>query len=521
LLHLAQEKIRIYLQHPIKMKINILKITCIYSLSLIGILLFLSCMYPQTNLIVDASFENGSTAWVLPTGATRITSDPQSGSFSITASDKSGATQTITGLAANTTYELTAWLKSSNESLVQLGVKWHGGNELTAQTASTAFVQLCIKFTTGPTSTSAVIYCSNPAGGRNKMTADTFSIVQTADTPYELVWSDEFNGTGIVDAENWSFESGFVRNEEVQWYQPANAIQQGGNLIIEGRKENPFNARLNPNYVAGSTDWKKSRQYINYTASSIKTAGKKSWLYGRFEIRAKVTNLTGTWPAIWTLGNNCEWPSNGEVDIMENYGGNILANFAWGTNTRWTAKWDSVKLNTITNFVSKDANWLTKFHIWTLDWDINKMSIYLDGLLLNEINLSTTINGTANCSGQNPFRQPQYLLLNLALGAAGGSVNSLDFPTQYIVDYVRVYQLTANLAASKVEKQNTTAVYPNPTKNILTIDYSQSNPRFKIFDVSGKVLISGNGSKVDLSKLKNGVYFVKVENLKPTKIIKE
>lgn len=434
------------------MKNNNLKNTFNYSLSFLRMLLFSSCMYPQTNLIVDANFENGSTDWVLSSGTTRITSDPQSGSFSITASDNSGATQTITGLEPNTTYVLTGWLKSSSNNAVQLGVKWHGGNELISQTTSTAYVQLSVKFTTGPASTSAVIYCMNAAGGSNQMTADTFSLVQTSETPYELVWSDEFNGTGILDAANWSFESGFVRNEEVQWYQSANAFQQGGNLIIEGRKENPINTRINPNYDPSSTDWKKSRQYINYTASSIKTAGKKSWLYGRFEIRAKVNNLTGTWPAIWTLGNNCEWPSNGEVDIMENYGDNILANFAWGTNTRRNAKWDSVKLNTISNFVSKDPDWLSKFHIWTLDWDVNKMSIYLDGVLLNEVNLNTTINGTANCSGQNPFKQKHYLLLNLALGGAGGSVANLAFPTQYIVDYVRVYQLTPNLAVNKVKK---------------------------------------------------------------------
>jgi beta-glucanase (GH16 family) len=503
------------------MKNNTIKNRFRYLLSLLGTLLFSSCMYPQTNLLVDANFENGSTAWVFSTGTTRISSDPQSGSFSIIASDNNGATQTITDLVPNTTYLLTGWMKSSNTNPVQLGVKWHGGNELTVQTTSSAYVQLSIKFTTGPASTSAVIYCSNPAGGSNQMTADNLSVLQTSETPYALVWSDEFNGTGTVDAANWSFENGFVRNEEVQWYQSANALQQGGNLIIEGRKENPVNTRLNPNYVSGSIDWKKSRQFINYTASSIKTVGKKSWLYGRFEIRAKVTNLIGTWPAIWTLGNNCEWPSNGEVDIMENYGDNILANFAWGTNTRWDAKWDSVKLNTITNFVSKDPDWLSKFHIWTLDWDFNKMSIYLDGVLLNEVNLSTSINGSANCSGQNPFRQEHYLLLNLALGAAGGSVTNLAFPTQYMVDYVRVYQLNTNLAVAKVGEQNTTVVYPNPAKNSLTIVHQENNPKFKIFGVSGRVLITGNGSKVDLSKLEKGVYFVQVENLKPTKFIKE
>lgn len=491
-----------------------------YSMFLFIPLLFSSCMYPQTNLVVDPSFENEAVAWNIWGGATRTMSDANSGSYAIAAGDNSGANQTITGLTPNTTYVLTGWLKSSNNSPVQLGVKWHGGNELTAQTTSTTYAQLSIQFTTGPASTSAIIYGYNPAGGSNLMHVDNLSLLYTPETPYSLVWSDEFNGTGTVDAANWSFENGFVRNEEQQWYQPDNAFQKDGYLVFEARKENPMNTRLNPNYVAGSTDWRKARRYINYTAASIKTVGKRSWLYGRFEIRAKVTNLNGTWPAIWTLGNSCEWPSNGEVDIMENYGGNVLANFAWGTNTRWTAKWDTFK-KSASSLIAKDPDWFSKFHIWTFDWDEKRMSIYLDDELLNEVDLSTTINGTAACSGQNPFKQPHYLLLNLALISNATTVSNLPFPNQYVVDYVRVYQLDANLSVNEVEKEDVATVYPNPVKNILTIDHPNSNPKFKLHDVSGKVLMSGSGSKIDVSKLKNGVYFVKVENLKPIKIIKE
>ena len=502
------------------MKKNILLNKFEYLVPFFIAMLLSSCMYPQSNLIVDPSFESGSAAWVLTSGASRVTSNVNSGSYALGAVDNSGASQIITGLTPNTTYLLTGWLKSSTNSAVSLGVKWYGGNELVVQTTSSTYTQLSIKFTTGPASTTANIYVYNPNGDTDIMFADNLSLIYTSETPYALVWSDEFNENGTVDATNWSFENGFVRNEEVQWYQSANASQQGGNLVIEGRKENPINTRLNPNYVAGSTDWKKSRQYINYTSSSIKTVGKQSWLYGRFEIRAKVTNLTGTWPAIWTLGNSCEWPSNGEVDIMENYGGNILANFAWGTNTRWSAKWDSYK-KSMNSLLTKDPNWLNKFHIWTLDWDENRMSIYLDDELLNEVNLNTTLNGTAACSGQNPFKQKHYLLLNLALGAAGGSVANLAFPTQYLVDYVRVYQLNSTLAVIKAKNDTIASVYPNPVKNVFTINYSNSNTKYKVYDVSGKILITGTGSKVDASILDNGVYFVQVENLKPIKIIKE
>lgn len=412
-----------------------------YLLSLFILFFFQMGVYSQPNLIVDFGFEKESSAWTFWGGGSRAMSDVKSGSYALIAGNDSGVMQTVKGLTPNTTYILKGWLKSSKNEAVCLGVKWYGGNEFEAQTTSTAYVPLSIKFTTGPANTTAVIYVANPAGGTTIMTADDLSLTATSEKPYKLVWSDEFNGNGPVDAANWNFENGFSRNEEVQWYQSDNTSQQGGNLVIEGRKENPINTRGNPKYDPNSTDWRKSRQFINYTSSSITTARKQSWLYGRFEIRAKITNLTGTWPAIWTLGNSCDWPSSGEVDIMENYGGDILANFAWGTNTKSKPKWDTVKQNVISTFVSNDPKWLDQFHIWTLDWDENKMSIYLDDVLLNEVDLSTTLNGTAKCPGENPFKQKHYLLLNLALGSNGGSVAELSFPTQYLVDYVRVYQL--------------------------------------------------------------------------------
>jgi len=502
------------------MKKNNIKNILRYLASFSALLLFSSCMYPQTNLVVDSNFENGSAAWVLTSGASRIGSNANSGSYAVSALDASGANQTITGLSPNTTYLLKGWFKTSTSSPVNLGVKWYGGNELVVQTTSSTYTQLSIKFTTGPASTTANIYGYNPAGGGNTMIADNFSLIYTSETPYELVWSDEFNGSGAVDAANWSFENGFVRNEEQQWYQPDNAFQKDGYLVFEARKEDPINTRLNPNYIAGATDWKKARRYINYTAASIKTAGKRSWLYGRFEIRAKVTNLNGTWPAIWTLGNSCEWPSNGEVDIMENYGGNVLANFAWGTNTRWTAKWDGYK-KSATSLLTKDPDWFTKFHIWTLDWDENKMSIYLDGELLNEVDLSTTINGTAMCSGQNPFKKPQYLLLNLAMIANAATVSNLPFPNQYLVDYARVYQYNTSLSVNEFQKGDPVKIYPNPVKDMLNITYPDGVLNFKMYDVSGKLLVQGSGTQVDLSDFQKGVYYIKLQNSEAIKFIKE
>ena len=248
-----------------------------------------------------------------------------------------------------------------------------------------------------------------------------------------MVWAEEFDGTGELDPTLWGYETGFVRNEELQWYQEENAVREDGYLVIEGRTED----RPNPDYIPGSSDWKTHRETIEYTSSSITTEDRFEWQYGHLVVRAKVTNLTGTWPAIWTLGTECEWPSNGEVDVMENYGGDILANFAWGTDTRWSPNWDS------SHWPVEDMGegWVDEFHIWELDWTEDAMTILLDGTILNTVNLNDTVNGSVVCAGQNPFRQPHYLLLNLALGgSAGGSVDELSFPTRYVVDYVRWYE---------------------------------------------------------------------------------
>src|ERR1035438_5754186 len=141
--------------------------------------------------------------------------------------------------------------------------------------------------------------------------------VDKYDDGYELVWSDEFNKDGEPDASNWTYESGFVRNEEFQWYQPENAICKNGILVIEAKRE----SRPNPLYVEGSKDWRKKSPTINYYSSCLLTRGKKSWQYGRFEMRARFDINSGIWPAWWTLGVNKPWPGNGEIDIMEDYRG--------------------------------------------------------------------------------------------------------------------------------------------------------------------------------------------------------
>jgi beta-glucanase (GH16 family) len=251
---------------------------------------------------------------------------------------------------------------------------------------------------------------------------------------YKLVWNDEFNAKGKPDAANWDYEKGFVRNEELQWYQPENATIANGVLVIDGKREEV----KNPSYEAGARDWRRNREYAHYTAASINTRGKKEFQYGIIEVRAKIDTALGMWPAIWTLGVSKRWPANGEVDIMEYYRVEgkpaILANAAWA-DERMRAVWDGEKIP-FTHFLQKDADWPNKFHIWKMDWTEASIKLYLDDELLNEIDLTRTLNA----DGYNPFHQPHYILLNLAIGGNGGDPSGTTFPKKYEVDYVRVYQ---------------------------------------------------------------------------------
>ncbi len=250
---------------------------------------------------------------------------------------------------------------------------------------------------------------------------------------WQLVWSDEFEREGMPDPSRWTYEEGFVRNQELQYYtrgREANARVERGLLILEARRER----YRNPLFEPGSTDWRRAREFAEYTSAGLTTEGKAAWRYGRIEVRAKLPTGRGLWPAIWMLGVNRRqvgWPRCGEIDIMENVGYDpetIHANVH-------TEAYNHLRGNNKGDRIRVERPW-TDFHVYALEWRPDRLDFFVDDRRYFRY------ENDGRGSETWPFDQPFYLILNVAVGGSWGGRQGVDdsvFPQRMEVDYVRVY----------------------------------------------------------------------------------
>ena len=259
---------------------------------------------------------------------------------------------------------------------------------------------------------------------------DTFQSNSTTTIEnWELFWSDEFDGEDL-DLSKWNklkWRPGWVNNE-LQAYtdRDTNVFLEEGYLVIQGNIEPGFSG----------TDYVGNDYVADYTSGRVNTDDKFSTTYGRFDIKAKLPNGKGSWPAIWMLGESISsigWPQCGEIDIMEHVGydqglvhGSIHTqeyNHMYGTQ-----KSGSKYVNDVTD----------TFHIYSLEWS----PFYLRYLIDNEP-FFFVYNDSNGDAGKWPFNDPHYLILNLAIGGDWGGVQGVSasaFPMKMLIDYVRVYK---------------------------------------------------------------------------------
>ena len=245
-------------------------------------------------------------------------------------------------------------------------------------------------------------------------------ITKESYTGYDLVWRDEFDGTEI-DPANWTHEIGGDGwgNNERQYYtdRSDNSYLSDGKLVIEAKEE----------IYQGSA----------YTSARMITLDKQEYQFGRVDVRAKLPEGQGIWPAIWMLGANIQdigWPACGEIDIMELVGHEPSTTHGtahWGPEEQPFSTFSGSPYN-----LTDGTKFSDQYHVFTIVWSFNEIKWYVDD---NEF-FKLTKSQVGNFY---PFNNPFFVILNVAVGGnwPGYPDETTVFPQRMHVDYVRVFQL--------------------------------------------------------------------------------
>jgi beta-glucanase (GH16 family) len=236
---------------------------------------------------------------------------------------------------------------------------------------------------------------------------------------YTLTWSDEFSETSL-DPSVWNQEIGNNNgwgNNELEYYTNSskNTFVSNGNLIIEARKE--------------------AMSGFNYSSARLTTQNKKTFKFGRIDIRAKLPVSKGMWPALWMLGTNIttmNWPTCGEMDIMELIG-------TYPSRVSGTMHWKNASgdhTSKGTNYTLSSGNFSQQFHVFSMVWAQDIINCYVDDQLY--LTVTSADVGAANY----PFNANQFFIFNVAVGGdwPGSPDVTTVFPQRMFVDYVRVFQ---------------------------------------------------------------------------------
>lgn len=253
---------------------------------------------------------------------------------------------------------------------------------------------------------------------------------QPAPNGWTLTWSDEFNGPdgSAIDSSKWVQEvgGGGWGNDELEYYttRPQNSFIQDGNLVIKAIEEK----------YTGSD--KVSR---NYTSARLKTQGKFSQMYGRFEARIKIPRGQGIWPAFWMLGDDIDkvqWPTSGEIDIMENIGKepNMVHGTIHGPGYNGAGGISATLATAV------DQKFADDFHVYAVEWEPKEIRFYVDEFLY-----ATRTPADLPKGAKWVFDHPFFIILNVAVGGGwpGNPDSTSVFPQTMLVDYVRAYKRDA------------------------------------------------------------------------------
>ncbi|MEI6575335.1 MAG: family 16 glycosylhydrolase [Bacteroidota bacterium] len=313
----------------------------------------------------------------------------------------------------------------------------------------------------------------------------------------QLIWSDEFDGTGSPNSLNWGFDlgAGGWGNNEIQTYTSVayNVRQESGNLVIEAHK-------------VGNA----------WTSARLISHNKFNFTYGKIEYRAKIPAGIGTWPALWMLGESlftgAGWPGCGEVDVMEHVG----KHQGYIHSSIHTTSSSGNTINTSNTFI---YNATTQFHVYAANWTAEKIEFSIDG------NIFYTYNPPVKNNATWPFYNPCFIIMNVAMGGNWGSdpqyetnglKNGID-PALSVarmeIDYVRVYAPSSAIEEFPSNDGKTLSFMPNPSNGKIQIKIPAGKKiQGTIYNLTGADVFhfqaSNDINTFDVSSLPKGMYFI-------------
>ncbi|ANU71610.2 hypothetical protein A4V06_00355 [Enterococcus faecalis] len=370
---------------------------------------------------------------------------------------------------------------------------------------------------------------------KTEISIDNLVVVEKSESNYEIIWQEDFDKSEL-DKDTWSYMPGTVGRSEQQNYTTSknNVNVENGNLVLSVTKREKEES--NPRKSNGRT--------IKYDSGFINTSGKKDFLYGRIEMKAKLPKGKGAFPAFWLMGTSYGWPGGGEIDIMELIGAPTTERVENGEidptdNARQSNQiiYGTPHFYYINGDVDKDGSYdpyelggnakieddfWNEYHIFGIDWSPERIDWYLDGVIYNSMNL---VGDERLEAAARSINRPQILKLNLATGGdwAGDAGDYLaDDNTSMTVDWIRWSQ-------NEEQKKAAEAWYANAPKLIGVLDIvikegsnydvlsgvsvdrddyvvNASIDDEYMYTNTGELKLVNTIDKNDISKLKTGIY---------------
>jgi beta-glucanase (GH16 family) len=316
----------------------------------------------------------------------------------------------------------------------------------------------------------------------------------------DLVWSDEFDNNGPIDASKWHHQ--IIGPNGGQWF-------NGEEQHYTNRIDNSFVADGNLNLVAKREMYSQDGITLDFTSARLNS--KFAYTYGRVDVRAKLPFGEGTWPAIWSLGKNINevgaywdeqgfgttnWPACGELDVME-HGLHATNEVSSAVHTT------SSSGNTVNTATQMLPNVAEEYHVYSMNWSPDQITFMIDGMGYYTYNPSTQNIDTW------PFNLEQYLILNIAMGGISGGVDPSFSESSMVIDYVRVYQNVLSVENTFAEKFS---IYPNPASEFIAINTTENIDKVELYSILGQLVVNKKNSsnQIDTTYLKSGLYLLKI-----------